>query len=105
MNNKIYLSGQIGIDPKTSELVLGGIDMETKQVMKNIKAILEEANSDMNNIIKATIMLANINDMGKVNEIYQSYFQKGAYPARSAFQVAALPKQALIEIEIIAISK
>lgn len=93
----VYLSGQIGLDPQTNEMV-EGIENQTKQVMENIKALLAERKLEMHHIVKTTILLANIDDFALVNEIYGSYFT-GVYPARSAFEVARLPKDALVEIE------
>jgi 2-iminobutanoate/2-iminopropanoate deaminase len=95
----VFCSGQIGIDPKTSNLVQG-IENQTKQILENLKNILEEAGSSLDNVIKTTIFLTNINDFQKVNEIYGQYFSSHK-PARSTVCVASLPKGALIEIEVI----
>jgi 2-iminobutanoate/2-iminopropanoate deaminase len=97
----IFCSGQIGIDPKTSNLVQG-IENQTKQILENLKNILEEAGSSLDKVIKTTIFLTNINDFQKVNEIYGQYFSSHK-PARSTVCVASLPKGALIEIEAIAL--
>jgi 2-iminobutanoate/2-iminopropanoate deaminase len=97
----IFCSGQIGIDPKTSNLVQG-IENQTKQILENLKNILEEAGSSLDKVIKTTIFLTNINDFQKVNEIYGQYFSFHK-PARSTVCVASLPKGALIEIEAIAL--
>lgn len=97
----VYLSGQIGLDPTTNEMV-EGIEQQTKQVMENIKALLNEKGLDMHHIVKTTILLDNIDDFNAVNDIYGSYFT-GVYPARSAFEVARLPKNALVEIECMVI--
>lgn len=97
----IFCSGQIGIDPATGTLV-EGIKNQTKQVMHNLEQVLMAAGSSLQNIVKTTIFLADMNDYVEVNEIYGSYF-KEAKPARSTVQVAKLPKDALIEIECIAI--
>lgn len=99
-NGFIFCSGQIGIDPKTNELV-EGLEYQTNQVLKNLTAVLKEADTDLNHVIKTTIYLADIKDYGKVNEIYGQYFSEHK-PARAAFAVAHLPKDALIEIEAIA---
>lgn len=98
----IYVSGQLPIDPKTGEFAGDTIEAQTRQSLENVKAVLEEAGSSMNNVMKTTVLLKDINDFGKMNEIYGEYFE-GIYPARAAFQVAALPKDALVEIEVIAI--
>lgn len=96
----VFLAGQIGIDPEKGELV-SGIETQARQVMENIKAVLQEAGLGFENVVKTTIYLANMEDFGKVNEIYGSYFEK-PYPARSTVAVKSLPKGALVEIEVIA---
>jgi 2-iminobutanoate/2-iminopropanoate deaminase len=96
----IFLSGQIAIDPKTQKFINGDIKQQTKQVMENIKGILEELNLDFDHVIKTTIYLKNIDDFPVVNEIYGSYFDEYK-PARSTVEVSNLPKGALIEIEAI----
>lgn len=98
----VYMSGQIGLDPQTNEMV-DGIEAQTKQVMENIKALLNEKGLDMHHIVKTTILLDNIDDFSVVNDIYGSYFTSGVFPARSAFEVAKLPKNALVEIECLVI--
>lgn len=95
----LFLSGQIGIDPTNGEVV-SGITEQTHQVMKNIKAILGEADADFSHVVKFTIYLASIDDFAIVNEIYGSYLQK-PYPARSTIEVSRLPKDVLIEIDAI----
>lgn len=102
VNGTIYASGQIPIVPSTGEFVSGGIKEQTEQVFKNIKAILSEANLTTDNIVKTTVLLANIADFTEMNEVYAKQFD-GSFPARSAFAVKDLPKGALIEIEIIAV--
>ena len=99
-----FCSGQIGIDPETKALVEGGIKMQTLQIFRNIQAILGAAGLKLNNIIKTTLFLADMDDFSKVNEIYAARF--GIHkPARSTVQAARLPMDALIEIECIAISE
>lgn len=98
----VFSSGQLGIDPKSGELVPGGIQKETQQALENLKAILEESGSSLNLVVKTTVFLQNINDFGLMNEIYAKFFNERP-PARSAFQVGALPKGALVEIEAIAL--
>jgi len=104
IDNLIYTAGQLGVDPQTNEIVEGGIESETKQALLNMQAILQEANSDMDCIVKTTVFLKNINDFGKMNSVYGEFFTENP-PARSAFQVAALPKGASVEIEAVAFSK
>lgn len=101
VGNLVFLSGQIGIDPKTGNLVAGGIVAETRQVMNNIRAVLAEANLTFENIIKVTIFLSNLADFAEVNQIYSEFFPKD-FPARSTVGVQALPKGAKVEIEVIA---
>lgn len=101
VGNLVFLSGQIGIDPKTGNLVTGGIVAETRQVMNNIRAVLAEANLTFENIIKVTIFLSNLADFAEVNQIYSEFFPKD-FPARSTVGVQALPKGAKVEIEVIA---
>lgn len=99
-DNLVFCSGQVGVDPKTSNL-LEGIENQTHQAMRNISAVLEEAGTNLENVVKTTIFLKNINDFAKVNEIYGSFFTKQK-PARSTIEVSNLPKGALIEIEVTA---
>lgn len=104
VGNLIFCSGQLGINPENGKIVEGGVLEETKQIFKNIEAVLEEAGSSMNHIVKALVLLKDINDFAEVNKIYAENFSN-VLPARSAFQVAALPLNANIEIEVIAIEK
>ena len=99
--NLVFVSGQIGINPMTNDLVSEDIEEQTRQIMENIKAILEEISLSFNNVIKTTIYLKNMKDFSKVNEIYESYFTEHK-PARATVEVSNLPKNALIEIEVIA---
>ncbi len=101
LGNMVFTSGQIPLVPETGEMVSGGIEEQTKQVFANLKAVLEEAGSGLDKIIKTTCFLQNMGDFAAVNEVYGSYFE-GEYPSRSAVEVAKLPKGALIEIEVIA---
>ena len=100
-NGFVYISGQLPIDPSTGEFPQGGIKEQTLQVFNNIKAILSEAGLTTDNIVKATVLLANIDDFGAMNEIYISQFDN-TFPARSTYSVKALPKNSLVEIEVIA---
>lgn len=97
----LYTAGQIGLDPKSGTIVTGGIEMETRQVMNNLKAIVETAGASMNDVIKTTVFLRDMNDFAKMNAIYGEFFATNP-PARSTVQVAGLPKGALVEIELIA---
>ena len=98
--NMIFTSGQLPMNVETGEMPVD-ITAQTRQSLENVKAILEEAGSAMENIIKATVYLSDMENFGAMNEVYASFFS-GDYPARSAFQVARLPKDALVEIEVIA---
>ena len=102
-NGLIFTSGQIGLIPETGELQ-NGIEAQTHQVFKNLQAVLEAAGSDLDCAVKTSVFLDDINDFGKVNEIYAEYF-KGETPARSCVEAAKLPKGALVEIEVIAVKK
>lgn len=97
----IYTSGQIGLSPSTGALAGDDIASQTHQALKNLDAILKDAGSDMSHVVKVTVFLKDLNDYAKVNEIYSEYFPT-LKPARSAVQVARLPKDALIEIECVA---
>ena len=99
--NLLFVSGQIPIDPATGNLVSGSIEEETHRVMKNLQAILIEAGADFSHVLKATIFIKNMNDFGKINEVYASYFI-GNYPARETVEVARLPKDVNVEISVIA---
>jgi 2-iminobutanoate/2-iminopropanoate deaminase len=96
----VFTSGQIPLDPKTGQMVEGDIKVQTKQVLENLKAVLEAGGSNLKKVIKCTVFLADMNDFAAMNEVYGEYFNQ-APPARSAFQVARLPKDARIEIEAI----
>ena len=98
----LFTSGQIPLDPGTGEVVGTTIEEQTHQVFKNVKAILEEAGSSLDKVLKTTVFMKDMNDFAKVNEIYAGFFTEGSYPSRSAFEVARLPKDVLIEIETIA---
>lgn len=98
----LFISGQIPMNPETGELVSGGVGEEAHQVMKNLKAILEEAGSSFSKAIKTSIFLKNMDDFALVNDIYASYFEEGNYPARETVQVSKLPKDVNVEISMIA---
>lgn len=100
VNGFLFTSGVIPIDPATGELVTGGIDKQAEQAIGNLAALIKEAGADINNTIKTTVFIKDMNDFAKVNEIYAKYFTEN-YPARSCVEVARLPKDVLIEIEAI----
>ena len=101
--NTLYTSGQIALNPVTMELVIDTIEAETKQVMENMKAVLEAAGMTFENVVKTTIFIMNMNDFGSINAIYGSYFNEKTAPARETVQVACLPKNVNVEISMIAI--
>lgn len=102
VDNMVYCSGQIGINPQTGNLVSGGINEETHQVLKNLRAVLFAASSSLDNVVKTTVFLTDLSNFDSMNNIYMSYFSEGKFPARSAVEVSSLPKGALIEIECVA---
>lgn len=103
VNNTLYTSGQIALDPNTMELVMDNIEAETHQVMENLKAVLQAANMDFSNVIKASIFISDMNDFAKINKVYGSYFDESTAPARETVQVAVLPKNVNVEISVIAV--
>ncbi len=102
-NGFLYISGQIAIDPDTEELILTDIKAETKQVMENIKAILNEAGMNFGNVVKCSIFISDMDNFGQINEVYGSYFTEN-FPARETVEVARLPKDANVEISVIAVA-
>lgn len=100
--NLVFTSGQVPLDPATGEIVGTTIEEQTEQVFKNIKAILEEAGSSFDKVLKTTVFIKDMNDFGKMNAIYAKFFTEGSFPSRSAVEVARLPKDVLVEIETIA---
>ncbi len=102
VDKTLYASGQLGIDPKTGDFVAGGVTEQTEQVFRNIKAILEEAGMTMNDVVKTTCFLSDMADFAAMNEVYARQFE-GTFPARSAVAVRTLPKNGLVEIEVLAI--
>ena len=101
VGNLVYTSGQLPIDPTTGAFPEGGIKEQTRQSLLNIQAILEEAGLTMSNVVKTTVFLADMNDFADMNAIYAEFFTQ-PYPARSAVAVKTLPKNALVEIEVVA---
>ena len=102
VDNTLYASGQLGIDPQTGDFVAGGVKEQTEQVFRNIRAILSEAGFEMSDIVKTTCFLADMGDFAEMNAVYAEQFE-GSFPARSAVAVRTLPKNGLIEIEVLAI--
>lgn len=103
VGNTLYTSGQIALDPSTMELVMETIEIETTQVMNNMKAVLDAANMDFSNVVKSTIFISDMNDFNRINFIYGSYFTEEFAPARETVQVAKLPRNVNVEISMIAI--
>ena len=103
VGSTVYCAGQIPLDPKSGEIVTGGIDVQTRRVLDNLTAVLKAEGLSFGNIVKTTIFLMDLGDFQKVNEVYGSYFKQQP-PARSTVQVAALPKGARVEIEAIAVA-
>lgn len=103
VGNLIFTSGQIPLDPTTGELVGGDVKKATERALENVKAILEEAGTSLDKVVKTTVFVKNMGDFAAVNEIYAKYFEKDM-PARSCVQVV-LPKDALVEIEVIALAE
>ncbi len=101
VGNLVYTSGQLPIDPATGTFPEGGIKEQTRQSLSNVQAILQEAGLDMKNVVKTTVFLADMGDFADMNSVYAEFFTP-PYPARSAVAVKTLPKQALVEIEVVA---
>jgi 2-iminobutanoate/2-iminopropanoate deaminase len=102
VSGAVYLSGQIGLDPASGQLVEGGVEAEARRVMQNLEAVLAAAGLGFAQVVKTTIFLADLADFAKVNEIYGSYFGDPK-PARSTIQAAALPRRARVEIDAVAV--
>ena len=100
--NFLFVSGQIPIDPKTNQIIEGDIALQTKQVMENIKGILESGGASMNNVVKATLYIKDMDEYGRINEVYSAYLGN-VQPARSTVEVKRLPKDVRIEIDVIAL--
>jgi 2-iminobutanoate/2-iminopropanoate deaminase len=103
-NGFVFCSGQIPIVPQTGQLGTGGIDDQTRQVLKNVSAVLEAAGTSLDNVVKATVFLQDMNDFAAMNKVYAEFFET-PFPARAAVQVARLPRDVKVEIEVIAILK
>ncbi|HSL29400.1 MAG TPA: RidA family protein [Anaerolineales bacterium] len=102
VDNLVFTAGQVGLDPVMMELVEGGVEAQTRQVLTNLKHVLEKADSGLNFIIKTTVFLQDMNDFARMNSVYAEFFPENP-PARSTVQVAGLPKGALVEIEAVAL--
>lgn len=102
VGNLLFCSGQIPIDPTKGEIVETTVEGQTRQVLENIKGLLESAGASMDDVVKTTCFIQNMGDFAVLNGVYGEYFSEGNYPARSAVEVGALPKGALVEIEVIA---
>lgn len=100
--NLVFLAGQIPLDPKTGKIRDGGIKEQTAQVMANIKAVLAEAGSSLEKVVKTTVFMKDLKDFAAMNEVYAAHFNVETAPARSTIQVARLPLDALVEIEVVA---
>ena len=102
VNGTLYTSGQIAIHPKTNELVLDSIEDETTQVMQNLKAVLAAADMTFEDVVKSTIFISDMNNFGKINTVYSTYFNESTAPARETVEVANLPKYVNVEISVVA---
>ena len=103
VGNTLYTSGQIAINPANGELVLDDITTETKQIMENVKAVLEAAEMTFENIVKTSIFISDMKNFGAINEVYATYFNEATAPARETVEVANLPKYVNVEISVIAV--
>lgn len=103
INNTLYTSGQIAIDPKTGDLVLDSIESETQLVMENLKAVLAAANMTFENVIKTSIFISDMHNFAAINSVYAKYFDEATAPARETVEVANLPKFVNVEISMIAV--
>lgn len=99
----LYISGQVAFDPETMDLVLGDIKTETKQVMENLKAVLDAADMTFDHVVKSSIFISDMNNFSIINEVYAEYFNEADAPARETVQVARLPKDVNVEISMIAV--
>lgn len=104
VGNTLYISGQIGINSKTGLIVNDSIEKETKQVLENLSAILEEADLSLNNVVKCSVFVSDMKNYNRINEVYLSYFGEDNAPARELVEVSALPKYVNVEISAIAVS-
>ncbi|XP_029023292.1 2-iminobutanoate/2-iminopropanoate deaminase-like isoform X2 [Betta splendens] len=103
VDRTVYISGQLGLDVSSGQLVEGGVQAQAKQALVNMGEILKAAGCNYSNVVKTTVLLADINDFNSVNEVYKTFFSSN-FPARAAYQVAALPRGGLVEIEAVAVA-
>nr|XP_025040871.1 2-iminobutanoate/2-iminopropanoate deaminase isoform X2 [Pelodiscus sinensis] len=103
IDRTMYIAGQLGIDPRSGQLVPGGAKEEAKQALKNIGEILKAAGCDYTNVVKTTVLMADMKDFSDINESYKQFFCGNVLPARAAYQVVSLPKDAQVEIEAVAV--
>jgi 2-iminobutanoate/2-iminopropanoate deaminase len=101
----VFVSGQIALDPETGQMVQTDFEAETRQVLKNLRAVLASAGCDSSDVVSATVYLKNLNDYQRLNAVYGAFFPEGRYPARVAVEVSNLPKSANIEIAVVAVKK
>ncbi|XP_077598883.1 2-iminobutanoate/2-iminopropanoate deaminase isoform X2 [Stigmatopora nigra] len=102
VDRTVYISGQLGMDVASGQLVQGGVQAQAKQALVNMGEILKASGCNYSNVVKTTVLLADINDFNDVNEVYKTFFSSN-FPARAAYQVAALPRGGLVEIEAVAV--
>lgn len=103
MPGMVFTSGQLGLDAATGNFVEGGIEGQTRRALSNLKSVLEAAGSSMDKVLKTTVFLSDMNNFAAMNGIYAEFFTEGSFPARSAVEVARLPKDALVEVEAVAV--
>ena len=103
IDNLVYTSGQIAIDPQTNQMIQGDVTVQTRRVLTNLKAVLQGAGSSLDRVIKVCVFLKSMNDFGAMNAVYGEFFTPPTAPARSTVEVARLPRDALVEIEAVAI--
>ncbi len=103
VNNTLYISGQVALNPENNELIEGSVEKESYQIMENIKSILNESGLSFKNVVRSKIYLTDMNNFSKVNQVYGSYFEKGQEPARTTIEVSGLPLGVGVEIDMIAV--
>ena len=103
VNNTLYISGQVALNPENNQLIEGSIEKESYQIMENIKSILNESGLSFKNVVRSKIYLTDMNNFSKVNQVYGSYFEKGQEPARTTIEVSGLPLGVGVEIDMIAV--
>lgn len=103
VNDTLYISGQVALNPENNELIVGSVEKESYQIMENIKSILNESGLSFKNVVRSKIYLTEMNNFSKVNQVYGSYFEKGQEPARTTIEVSGLPLGVGVEIDMIAL--